>query len=67
MKNMSNVKRLLNESAVARWSVLLLLSITMMANYWFYDVLSPLKDLLETHLNIKDADYGFLVSSYSIA
>jgi len=63
---MEKVKTLMNESPAARWIALLLVSFTMMANYWFYDVLSPLQQQLNEVLKFTDTDYGFLVSSYSI-
>jgi len=39
---------LLNESKTARWIALLLLSFAMFCSYIFMDILSPIKDLLET-------------------
>jgi MFS family permease len=63
---MEKVKKLLNDSAWARWGAVLLVSFTMAANYYFYDAMSPIVDLLRTKLNFSNTDYGFLVSTYSI-
>lgn len=63
---MEKMKRLLNDSAAARWGAVLLVSFTMAANYYFYDAMSPIVDLLRTKLNFSNSDYGFLVSTYSI-
>ncbi len=59
-------KRTLNESAIHRWGIMILVSITMAANYYFYDALSPLKDLLEDIRNFSSSDYGLFVSAYSV-
>ncbi len=63
---MNALKKALNDSAFLRWSMMLLVSFTMATNYYFYDALSPLKDLMQIHLGFTSADYGFFVSAYSI-
>ncbi len=63
---MKEMRKALNESKSMRWSVLVLVSLTMFANYYFYDALSPLKSLLQTRLGWQSGDYGFFVSAYSI-
>ncbi len=63
---MNDLKKAMNESALIRWGMLILVSITMFANYYFYDALSPLKSTLETQLNWSSSNYGFFVSAYSI-
>lgn len=63
---MENLKKAMNESALVRWAMLFLISITMFANYYFYDALSPLKGALQTRLLWNSANYGFFVSAYSI-
>lgn len=62
---MSTLKKALNESASMRWGMMVLVSFTMATNYYFYDALSPLKDLMQMHLGFTSADYGFFVSAYS--
>ncbi|MFO8054977.1 MAG: MFS transporter [Bacteroidales bacterium] len=60
------VKKKLNDSKVARWSVLLLVSFTMATNYYFYDALAPLADLIRLNLGFTTADYGLFISAYSV-
>ncbi len=60
------IKRRLNESRVVRWSVLILVSFTMATNYYFYDALAPLTDLLRVNLGFSSADYGFIMAAYAI-
>jgi MFS family permease len=59
-------KKALNESKSARWGIMLLLSFTMATNYYFYDAISPLKDLMHLKLGFSSTDYGIFVSAYSI-
>ena len=63
--SMEKIARALNESAAIRWLVLLLVSISMAANYYFYDALSPLKQYMGEFLGFSSADYGIFVSAYS--
>ncbi len=62
---MNMVQRTLRDSAATRWAMLLLVSVTMFANYYFYDALSPLKDKMQMELGFTSFDYGFFVSAYS--
>ena len=62
--NNSNNKKEL--SAVYRWMVLLFTSLVMFGNYYIYDSISPLADLLATQLNFTDSDIGLLQAIYSI-
>lgn len=48
-----------------RWTVLLLISLAMFGNYYIYDSISPLADLLKTQLNFSDANIGLLNAIYS--
>ncbi len=54
-------------SVAHRWAVLVLVSLTMFANYYFFDALSPLKGLLQEKLHWTSTDYGFFNSAYSIS
>jgi MFS family permease len=63
---MNALKIAMNESPLLRWSMLVLVSLTMFANYYFYDALSPLKGALQTRLGWTSANYGFFMSAYSI-
>ena len=60
-----NVKKLINDSPAARWGVMLLVSFAMATNYYFYDALSPLKDLMHSKLGFSSSDYGLFMGAYS--
>ena len=62
---MEQIKRTLRDKPAARWIMMLLVSLLMAANYFFYDVLSPLKSMLQEHLNISSGDYGMIVGFYA--
>jgi MFS family permease len=62
---MNEVKATIRDSALARWGVLFLVSAVLFMNYYFYDALSPLKDLMQQELGFTSADYGFFTSAYS--
>ncbi|MCB8998472.1 MAG: MFS transporter [Bacteroidales bacterium] len=64
---MTEMKKLMSDSIVVRWSVLILVSITMYANYYFYDAFSPLKSIMQEKLLWTSGDYGFFQSAYSIS
>jgi MFS family permease len=49
-----------------RWLVLLFVSIAMFGNYYVYDSISPLADVLTKQLNFSDSDIGLLNAIYSI-
>src|SRR5271166_4892842 len=52
-------------SKMYRWLVLLFVSLAMFGNYYFYDALSPLADLLVKQLHFTDSDIGLLQGIYS--
>lgn len=54
-------------SKVYRWVVLVFVSLAMFGNYYFYDALSPLADILQKQLHFTDQNIGLLNSFYSIA
>jgi MFS family permease len=62
---MTETKKVLNDSALIRWLVLIIVSISMAANYYFYDALSPLKQYMGEHLGFSSVDYGRFISAYS--
>lgn len=45
---MTKAQKLMNDSPVARWSVLVLIALMMFFGYMFVDVMSPLKSLIES-------------------
>ena len=53
-------------SAVFRWMVLLFVSLAMFGNYYVYDSISPLADLLAKQLHFSDSNIGLLNAIYSI-
>ena len=62
---MNQLTRTLDQSKGFRWMILILVSLTMSANYYFYDALSPLKQYLGEMLGFSSSDYGLFVSAYS--
>lgn len=54
----------LRDSKGARWGALAVVSFTMLTGYYINYVISPLKPLLEEHLNWNSADFGFWNSAY---
>jgi len=54
-------------STAYRWTVLVFVSLAMFGNYYFYDALSPLADILQRQLGFTDQNIGLLNSFYSIA
>ncbi|MFO8065984.1 MAG: MFS transporter [Bacteroidales bacterium] len=62
----AQIKKKLNESKFTRWFVLFLASFTMATNYYFYDALAPLQDLLRLNLGFSSSDYGLFISAYSV-
>lgn len=60
-----SAKRLLTEIPAARWGVLILASFIMATNYYFYDLLSPIQDLVRINLGFSASDYGMVMSAYA--
>lgn len=52
-------------SLIYRWTILLFISLAMFGNYYIYDSISPLADLLVKQLNFTDSDIGLLQGIYS--
>ncbi len=52
--------------ALFRWVILFFVSLAMFGNYYVYDSISPLADLLLKQLNFSDANIGTLNAIYSI-
>ena len=48
------------------WLVLFSVSVAMFGNYYVYDCISPLADVLKTQLGFTDANIGLLQAIYSI-
>jgi len=62
---MTYSKKVLNDSAIIRWSVLLLISLMMFGSYYFYDAYSGIKSVLQKELLFSNNDYGTMVANYS--
>ena len=50
-----------------RWMVLIFVSLAMFGNYYVYDSIAPVFDLLSSELNFSDQQLGLLYTVYSIA
>ena len=50
-----------------RWVALVLLSLAMFGNYYVYDTIAPVADLLTSQLGFTDEQIGLLYSTYSWA
>jgi len=57
----------LQPTAMYRWVVLIVISLAMFANYYVYDSIAPIADMLKSDLGFTDANIGSLYSVYSIA
>jgi len=49
-----------------RWLVLVFISLAMFGNYYVYDAISPLADVLKAQLGFSDSSIGWLNAIYSI-
>jgi MFS family permease len=56
-------EKTLKDSRAIRWTMLVITSLLVFATYWFYDVFSPLKDLMMTDLGIDSGSFGIVVSA----
>jgi len=63
MENQITIKP--EPNAFFRWGILLLISLAMFGNYYIYDSVSPLADLLVKQLKFTDSDIGLLQGIYS--
>lgn len=52
-------------SSLYRWSVLFFISMAMFGNYYVFDSISPLADMLKSQLNFSDSNIGLLNAIYS--
>ncbi len=59
------IKKSLQESATARWFALILVALTMMAGYFFTDVISPIEKVLSTTLHWDGSQFGAVTGNYS--
>ena len=57
--------RTLRDSKKARWTALLIVSLSMFGAYYFNYALSPVKPMLESILGWNSSDFGIYTSSYT--
>src|SRR5579859_1115968 len=53
-------------SRLYRWAVLIFISLAMFGNYYVYDCIAPIADLLAKQLHFSDSNIGLLQAIYSI-
>ena len=58
------IRTTLRDSKAARWTALAIVSLTMFCGYFFADLMSPLKPMLEQQLGWTSTDYGTFTSAY---
>ena len=60
------IRKKLSESPAARWTVLILVSLTMLTGYIATDIMSPLKTMLEQQAGWSSSDYTTYLFGYGI-
>lgn len=63
---MSNISVKTAPPVYLRWIVLLFISLAMFGNYYIYDSISPVADLLKSQLKFSDSNIGLLMAIYSL-
>lgn len=63
MTEITNKHKTLRDSEAARWFVLLLLAFAMFCSYVFMDILSPIKDLMQSELGWDSTAFGTMQGS----
>jgi len=53
-------------SKLMRWIILFVISLSMFGNYYIYDAISPMADVLANQLGFSDSNIGLLQAIYSI-
>ena len=64
---MEAIKKTLRDSAPMRWLMLVLISMLMLATYWFQDFFGGLKGLMETEMGFTSEEFGRLIGLTTIA
>ncbi len=60
---MTKAQKLMNDSAIARWTVLVLIALMMFFGYMFVDVMSPLKTMIEATRGWNSSVFGTYAAS----
>lgn len=63
----TNVQTRPQPSLAYRWIILFFVSLTMFGNYYLYDSIAPVADLLKSQLHFSDQMIGNLYVAYSVA
>ena len=58
------IQKSMRDSAVVRWSALIIVSITMLFGYFLTDIMAPLKGLLEGQIGWSSDEFGTFNSAY---
>jgi len=58
------IRKTLRDSKSARWTALVVVSLSMFGAYFFNYAMSPVKPMLESQLGWNSADFGLYTSSY---
>lgn len=64
---MTNEFKAQQPSPFYRWTVLIFISLAMFGNYYIYDSIAPIADMLKSELGFSDVNIGSLYSVYSFA
>lgn len=54
-------------TGMIRWVVLVFISLAMFGNYYLYDSIAPIADMLKADLGFTDENIGWMYSIYSVA
>lgn len=60
------IRKKLNDSKAARWTVLIVVAFTMFCGYFISDVMAPLMDTLSEEYGWTPKEYGIFTGAYSI-
>lgn len=58
------IQKKLSDSPIARWSVLAIVSLTMLCGYFITDVMAPMQMMLEQEFGWNATEYGLFTSAY---
>ncbi len=64
---MNTMKKTLRDSVPMRWLMLVLISMLMLATYWFQDFFGGLKGLMESEMGFTSEEFGRLIALTTIA
>ncbi|PLW97296.1 MAG: oxalate:formate antiporter [Marinilabiliales bacterium] len=59
------IKQTLRDNKAARWTALAIVAFTMLCGYFFTEIISPLKPLMESELGWSSSDFGLFTGAYA--